>query len=207
MPRSPALRVVFWGTGDLGKPRNRILIQGLRAHGVEVIECHTQVWRGVEDKSRVRGARARMRLFWRWLSAYPGLLWRYLKLPAHDLVLVGYLGQLDVLLIGIFGTSAKAAQVIPNKVYQVLAAGRALITSDTPAARELLAPGPGIILVPPGDPQALATAIRKMRGRCPAAAAAHLATLRRQVTPTAVTRELAERLRRAPTTTRALARP
>jgi len=370
-----SLRLVFWGTCDLGKPRNRILMQGLRENGVEVIECHTQVWHDIEDKSRLRRPGARLRYGWRWFSAYPNLLWRYLRLPKHDLVMVGYLGQFDVLLIrplawlrrvpliwdtflslydtvvddralvsarhplayllyawewlalrmpeliltdtrahgrffaerfgakptrivrvlvgaeprafmpsargtrplpksrpyrvlfygqfiplhgmdviaramhlcadediswdvigdgqqteqfrallehyaptdltwtpwvpyetlirhihaadlclGIFGTSDKAARVIPNKVYQVVAAGRALITADTPAARELLSPGPGVILVPSGDPEALAQAIREMRQRCPLAAAAQLAGLATQITPRIVVRELVERL-------------
>lgn len=366
------MRVVFWGTYDLGKPRNRILMQGLRDNGVEVIECHRQLWQGVEDKSQIKGIVRRIVFGIRWLLAYPSLLIRYLRLPRHDLVLVGYVGQLDVLVLrpwcwlrgvplvwdtflsvhdtvvsdrrlvrplnplawllwgwewlalraadlllvdtrahgryfsaafgvaatriervfvgaepqaffpattvtppqsasrpyrvlfygqfiplhgmetiahaarlcadedihwevigdgqdtarfhalidrqglqdlhwtpwvpylkliehihaadlclGIFGKSDKASRVIPNKVFQILAAGRALITADTPAIRELLEPGPGIILVPPGDPQALAAAIREMRGRCPVAAANQLATYRARITPAAIGKELA----------------
>lgn len=243
-PAAARLRVVLWGTYDIGKPRNRILIQGLRENGFDVIECHAPIWQGIEDKSQVRSRRRRLFHGLRWLACYPRLLLRYLRLPAHDLVLVGYLGQLDVLLIrpltiervfvgaeplafyppdakrpqrsaqrpyrvlfygqfiplhgmeviaeaarlcegqgilwevigdgqegerfrgmlqahaltsltwipwvpyadliehihaadlclGIFGTSAKAGRVIPNKVFQVLAAGRALITAQSPRA-------------------------------------------------------------------------
>jgi glycosyltransferase involved in cell wall biosynthesis len=367
------MRVLFWGTYDLGKPRNRILIQGLRENGVEVVECHAHVWAGIEDKSQVRGGRLRFAL--RWLAAYPRLLWRYLCAPEHDLVVVGYLGQLDLPLIrpltwlrrkplvwdtflslhdtivddrkligprhplavlvyawewlcmrlpdlilvdteahgrffverfgarpvrvqrvfvgvepqaffpsvdcqpappanapyrvlfygqfiplhgieviaqaarlcadegirwevigdgqeterfrallqaqgplnlawtpwvrydelihrihqadlclGIFGTSGKALRVIPNKVYQVLAAGRALITADTPAARELLSPGPGIILVPPGDAAALAAAIREMRRRPADAAERQLRELRKRIQPKALGRDLLQAL-------------
>jgi glycosyltransferase involved in cell wall biosynthesis len=65
--------------------------------------------------------------------------------------------------LGIFGTSAKAARVIPNKAFQALACGAPLVTADTPAARELLADGGSALLVPPGDPEALATAVRRLR--------------------------------------------
>ena len=48
-------RVVLWGTCDTGKPRVRILIEGLRANGVEVVEIRADPWRGIEDKSQVKG--------------------------------------------------------------------------------------------------------------------------------------------------------
>jgi glycosyltransferase involved in cell wall biosynthesis len=65
--------------------------------------------------------------------------------------------------LGVFGTSAKAARVIPNKAFQALACGAPLVTADTPASRELLADGDSALLVPPGDPDALASAIRRLR--------------------------------------------
>lgn len=72
-----------------------------------------------------------------------------------------WIGQAD-LCLGIFGTSEKAASVIPNKVYQTLACGRPLVTRDSPAIRELLDQAPPCVyLVPPADPDALADAIRQ----------------------------------------------
>ena len=64
--------------------------------------------------------------------------------------------------LGIFGTSAKAARVIPNKAFQALACGTPLVTADTPAARELLVDGESALLVTPGDPDALADALRRL---------------------------------------------
>jgi glycosyltransferase involved in cell wall biosynthesis len=63
--------------------------------------------------------------------------------------------------LGIFGTSDKARRVIPNKVFQALACGAPVVTADTPAARELLVDGESAQLVPPGDAQALAGAVRR----------------------------------------------
>jgi glycosyltransferase involved in cell wall biosynthesis len=64
--------------------------------------------------------------------------------------------------LGIFGTSDKAQRVIPNKAFQALACGTPLITADTPAARELLVDSESALLVSPGDPQALAEALRRL---------------------------------------------
>jgi glycosyltransferase involved in cell wall biosynthesis len=66
--------------------------------------------------------------------------------------------------LGIFGTTDKAQRVIPNKAFQALACGTPLVTADTPAARELLVDGESALLVPPGDPDALAEAVRRIAG-------------------------------------------
>ncbi len=341
MGYSRRMKIVAFGTCDTGKPRARILLSALRSRGVEVSECFANPWGGIEDKSQVHGIMAKLRLLLRWLGVYPALIWRYLRLPKHDLVFVGYPGLIDVFVIwplarlrgvpvvwdifislyntiiedrrmlspanplarllygmeylalrlvdlaiidteahaeyiretwkrparlvasvpvgaepeafaptapapahegfrvlfygqfiplhgvdtiaraatltgndvtwtvigkgqerqrfarlldelhpprlewlewvdyaalrdylnacdvalGIFGDTDKAARVIPNKVYQILMAGRPLITRDSAAIRELLDDGPDCRLIPAADPRALADAIREMRAR------------------------------------------
>jgi len=76
--------------------------------------------------------------------------------------LARWIGAADVCL-GIFGASGKAARVIPNKVFQVAAMGKPLVTRDSPAIRELLEEGGGVYLVPPADPEALMEALRRFR--------------------------------------------
>jgi glycosyltransferase involved in cell wall biosynthesis len=65
------------------------------------------------------------------------------------------------LCLGIFGTSDKAARVVPHKVYEAAAMGKAIVTADTPAMRAAFPEG-SLMLVPPGNPQALADAIRAL---------------------------------------------
>lgn len=72
--------------------------------------------------------------------------------------------------LGVFGTSEKTARVIPNKAFQALACETPLVTADTPAARELLTDGVDALLVPAGDPRALAAAVSALAGN-PALAA------------------------------------
>ena len=64
--------------------------------------------------------------------------------------------------LGVFGTSDKAARVVPNKVFQCAAAGRAVVTAATPAMTGAF--GDAFVTVPVGDPTALADAVRELRG-------------------------------------------
>lgn len=64
--------------------------------------------------------------------------------------------------LGVFGRSDKATRVIPNKAFQALACGVPLVSADTPAARELLRDDDSALLVPAGDPAALAAALRRL---------------------------------------------
>jgi glycosyltransferase involved in cell wall biosynthesis len=65
--------------------------------------------------------------------------------------------------LGIFADSPKASRVVPCKVYAALGLGVPLVTRDSPGAREFLVDGETALLVPPGDPAALAAAIARLR--------------------------------------------
>ncbi len=65
------------------------------------------------------------------------------------------------IVFGIFGSSRKARMVIPNKVYEAAAVGRAIVSADTPAAREVFEDGTDIVLCR-ADGLALANAIARL---------------------------------------------
>lgn len=70
------------------------------------------------------------------------------------------IAEADIVL-GIFGSSVKAAMVIPNKVYETAAVGRALVTMDSPAVREVFEDGIDLVLCAP-DGLSLANAISRL---------------------------------------------
>ena len=130
------MRVVLWGTYDTGKPRVRLLRDGVRQAGFELIECHNDIWEGIEDKSQLTGFLNKLRLIYRWLGVYPKLMWRYLHLPAHDVVLVSYPGLLDVLLIRVFAWLRQVPVVwdVFISAYDTVVEDRRMIASNHPLA-------------------------------------------------------------------------
>ncbi|MBI4716143.1 MAG: hypothetical protein HY760_09460, partial [Nitrospirae bacterium] len=94
---SNPMRICYFGTYDRTRPRNRILMEGIRKSGVEVMERHFSPWGGVEDKSQM----GRLRRLWAvvlFVWGYLLLPLRYLRSSSHDAVVVGYLGHFDMFL-------------------------------------------------------------------------------------------------------------
>jgi glycosyltransferase involved in cell wall biosynthesis len=71
------MKVCYFGSYDPKYSRNRIIIKGLKQNGVEVFEC--------QDDSPI------------WLR-YFKLLWKYLHLKRHDVIIVGTQGHTSVIL-------------------------------------------------------------------------------------------------------------
>ncbi len=150
-PRRPGepLRVLFYGqyvplhgTDVIVEAAARLAREG----GIEI----TMIGTGPERAATERLAAGRH---------VPGLSFEdwvaYDQLPAR-------LAACDVAL-GIFGTSTKAKMVIPTKVYQAAASGRAVVSADTPALREVFRPEEDVLAVRPGDAVALTVMLRRLR--------------------------------------------
>lgn len=71
--------------------------------------------------------------------------------------------EADVLL-GIFGDTAQASRVMPNKFFQALASGRPVVTRQSDAYPENVAQSHAVIFVCPNDANALADAVRSLAG-------------------------------------------
>ena len=177
------LKVVFYGlyTPLQGTPVIGGALGRLAGAPVEV----TMIGRGQDEAETKRAAAANAAVTWLdWVPAaeLPALV------ASHDVCL------------GIFGTGDKALRVVPNKVFQGAAAGCAVVTSDTAPQRRVLgavSQESGAVLVPPGDPEALAGALAGLANDREALlklrhAARQLATER--FTPEAVVTPLVDRL-------------
>jgi len=100
--------------------------------------------------------------------------------------------------LGIFGTTGKASRVVPNKVYEAMAAARPVVTGDSPAAREFLTDGEDCLLCEVGNPQALANAIRRIRRDLTLStklAEGGRGSFEKQASPTVIGSNLCQRLR------------
>jgi glycosyltransferase involved in cell wall biosynthesis len=133
------MRIVFWGTYDTSKPRNRILRSGLIEAGASVEEIHSRVWENIEDKSQVRGLGPRLRVLTHWLCVLPRLVWQLLRAPKSDLIVVGYPGIIDVLLAAAIGRLRGIPVVwdVFLSLYDTIVEDRGLLARTSVAARIL----------------------------------------------------------------------
>jgi len=136
-PKMKRRPVIVWGTYDLGKPRVRILLNAAQQVGIELYTVHSDIWRGVEDKSRISGRWRQFVYLLRWLLTYPGLVFRYLKSPKHDFVFIPYMGHVDVVVLRAFA-SMRGAQIIWDamlSIHGTVVEDRKLIKPDSIFAR------------------------------------------------------------------------
>jgi len=135
------VRICYFGTysDQEGYPMNRVLITGLAEAGAEVIPCHVRVWDDAADKMAglgvVRGLGRALRLAWAWAR----LAVRFARLPDYDVLIVGYVGHLDVLPAR-FLTSFRPRPVVLNalvSLYDTAVVDRALVPPRSLRARLL----------------------------------------------------------------------
>lgn len=135
--RSPRLAV--WGTFDTGKPRVRMLIEAARRIDPGLCMANRNPWEGIEDKSQIAGIVAKLKVVVAWIACYPFLIYRYLRMPAHDIVIIPYLGNIDVLLLWPFARlrGARICWDMFISVYDTVVEDRKLVPPGSWRARLL----------------------------------------------------------------------
>ncbi len=90
------MRVLWFGTYSTGPgyPRTAVLVDGLRAAGVEVKECHVPLFDGAASK--VKAVRRPLGVALRTALAWARLALRVHRAGPRDAVVVGYTGHADI---------------------------------------------------------------------------------------------------------------
>jgi glycosyltransferase involved in cell wall biosynthesis len=104
------------------------------------------------DLGRVRGLARRLGLEER--ITFTGLV--------PPMSVAGLLEKATILVLPNLPSATSSTFTSPLKLFEYMAAGRAIVASDLPALREILRDGGNALLVPAGDPDALAAAIRRL---------------------------------------------
>lgn len=147
--------------------RFRVLFYGqlIPLHGVETILEAARLTAGDDIRWTIVGKGQLEPVVHRFMVEHggEGIEWipwvKYEDLP-------GLIENAD-LCLGVFGGSGKAERIIPNKLFQVLAMGKPVVTRSSPAVDDLAALHPETILtIAPKDPDALANAVRLARAQC-----------------------------------------
>jgi len=116
------LTICYFGTYRQSYCRNVNLITGLRLNGVKVIECHQELWHGVEDRVEITsGGWFSLQFFYRVVTTYIKLFYKFVKIPEFDILMVGYPGQFDIYLAKFLNTFKRKPLVwdVLNSLYLI----------------------------------------------------------------------------------------
>ena len=90
------MSICYFGTYESQYPRNRIFINGLSELGLTVRECHAPLWEKQEHKGAGFGFSPIFIL--QYLYSQIKLLFKFTFQPHADVIIVGYIGHLDMFL-------------------------------------------------------------------------------------------------------------
>lgn len=88
------MSVCYFGTYESRYPRNRVCIKSLESQGITVHECHVPLWELQEHKGAAFGFTLGFAI--RYLFAQLRLIIKFITQPHADIIMVGYIGQLDI---------------------------------------------------------------------------------------------------------------
>jgi len=138
------VKICYFGTYEREYPRNRVVIDALRTAGMDVVECHIPVWELTRHKTgRFFHPLSLLSLAGRIAGGYLRLAARFLRMAGGiDLVVVGYIGQLDVLLVRTLMVFRGPNRLVFNplvSLYDTLIDDRGLFAPGSLPARLLFA--------------------------------------------------------------------
>ncbi len=136
------MRVCYFGTYSLeeGYPRNRVIIEGLRINGVEVVECHEDLWTGTREKlAGIQDGFSIIRKLLRILKVYTKLIQKFRRIGNYDAIIVGYAGHIDVFLAKFLNLFKKKPLIFDVflSLYDTAVVDRKIVSAGTVKAKLL----------------------------------------------------------------------
>jgi glycosyltransferase involved in cell wall biosynthesis len=127
-------RVIAAGTFDPNFARNRTLLALLERAGYEVVTCQVDLWGA--DRYEIPNRR-KIGVVLRAISAYPRLVWRFLRAPRGDVVLVMYPGWFDMLVLSLLARARRMPVVfdIFISLYDTVVSDRKLASARSVLGR------------------------------------------------------------------------
>jgi glycosyltransferase involved in cell wall biosynthesis len=136
------LRVCYFGTYSRDYPRNKLIIEGLRHCNVDVLECHVNLWKGIEPRwNEIKSRTGKLKIAWRLIIAYLRLLLMHQGIAGdYDVMVVGYTGHFDIFLARLLAWTKRRPLVFDAFVslYNTFVEDRCLFGPNSLAARILL---------------------------------------------------------------------
>lgn len=124
------------------------LVEAVRRLRAEGLDLHLLL-AGPPDPANPAGIAPARLLAW---SAEPGIRWLG---PVADVRTVWTRAHIAVL-------ASRGGEGVPKSLLEAAACGRAIVATDVAGIREVARPGVNAVLAPPGDPAALAVALRSV---------------------------------------------
>ncbi len=139
--KSEKLRICYFGTYLRNYPRNKIIIDGLRRNGVEVIECHVDLWKGIEPRwNEIKSNKGKIKIIFRIILAYLRLFFMHQEIIRdYDVMIVGYTGHLDIFLANLLSSLKRKPLIFDAFVslYNTLVEDRCLFSPNSLLAKLL----------------------------------------------------------------------
>lgn len=136
------MRVLWFGTYSVGTgyPRNTVLMDALRAVGVDVATCHAPLFRGAADKVAAASTGVGLLRFGlRTLGAWARLTLGFFASGERDAVVVGYTGHVDIFLARLLSVFRRRPLVLDAFLspYDTVVGDRRLLKEGSLKARVL----------------------------------------------------------------------
>src|SRR3990172_11571720 len=134
--RKGELCICYFGTYSMeeGYPRNRVIIDGLKKNGVDVVECHEDLWQGTSEKLEgIKDGLAVLKKSLHIIKAYLSLIKKFKNAGNYDALIVGYAGHIDIFLAKVLNLFRKKPLIFDAflSLYDTVVMDRKIVSQNS----------------------------------------------------------------------------